>query len=179
MVERLQDGGEGAEAVEKAFGIAERIIRLVGVYLKAQAVILLVIMVICCLGLWLGRIGHGLTLGILAGLLDALPFIGTGIVLMPTAFWQLVNGRIGAAVLCVVVYVACMGAREFLEPKLMGEKTGIYPIFMLLSVYAGVKLFGVSGIIKGPLAMVILLELWRYFMGREKECPCGGGEEKL
>ena len=179
MVERLQDGGEGAEAVEKAFGIAERIIRLVGVYLKAQAVILLVIMVICCLGLWLGRIGHGLTLGILAGILDALPFIGTGIVLMPTAFWQLVNGRIGAAVLCVVVYVACMGAREFLEPKLMGEKTGIYPIFMLLSVYAGVKLFGVSGIIKGPLAMVILLELWRYFMGREKECPCGGGPEKL
>lgn len=51
-----------------------------------------------------------------------------------------------------------MGAREFLEPKLMGEKTGIYPIFMLLSVYAGVKLFGVSGIIKGPLAMVILLD---------------------
>lgn len=76
MVERLQDGGEGAEAVEKAFGIAERIIRLVGVYLKAQAVILLVIMVICCLGLWLGRIGHGLTLGILAGILDALPLSG-------------------------------------------------------------------------------------------------------
>ena len=179
MVERLQDGGEGAETVEKVFGIAERIIRLVGVYLKAQAVILLVIMVICCLGLWLGRVGHGLTLGILAGILDALPFIGTGIVLVPTAFWQLVNGRVGAAVLCVVIYVACMGAREFLEPKLMGEKTGIYPIFMLLSVYAGVKLFGVSGIIKGPLAMVILLELWRYFMGKEGACPCGGEAEKL
>ena len=52
-------------------------------------------------------------LGILAGMLDAFPFIGTGIVLMPTAFWQLVNGRFGAAILCVVIYVACMGAREF------------------------------------------------------------------
>lgn len=170
MVERLQEGGEGAQALEKVFGIGERIIHLVAVYLKAQVLILLVIMVICCLGLWIGKVGNGLILGILAGILDALPFIGTGIVLMPTAFWQLVNGRIGGALLCVVLYVACMGAREFLEPKLMGKKTGIYPVFMLLSVYTGVKLFGVSGIIKGPLAMVILMEIWKYLWEKESGC---------
>lgn len=168
MVEKLQEGGESAQAIEKLFGVAERIIRLVAVYLKAQALILLVIMLICCLGLWIGRVGNGFVLGILAGILDALPFIGTGIVLMPTAFWQLVNGRIGGALLCVALYVVCIGAREFLEPKLMGKKTGIYPVFMLLSVYAGVKLFGVAGIIKGPLALVILMEVWNYLWDVDK-----------
>ncbi len=128
MMERLQEGGEGSEIIEKVFDIGERIIRLVAVYLKAQAVILLVIMLICCIGLWIGKVENAF-LGILAGMLDALPFIGTGIVLMPTAFWQLVNGRFGAAILCVVIYVACMGAREFLEPKLMGSKTGMSPVF--------------------------------------------------
>ncbi len=160
MVKRLQDGGEGEELLRNLFGILERIIRLVAVYLKAQALILAVIMLICCIGLWVGKVGHALTLGILAGILDALPFIGTGIVLMPTALWQMVNGRFIASAWCVVLYVGCVGVREFLEPKLMGKRTGIYPIFMLLSVYAGVKLFGLSGILKGPLALVVLTEIW-------------------
>lgn len=167
IAKRLQEGGESSEIIEKVFAIGERIIRLVTVYLKAQVLILLVIMVICCLGLWIGKVENSFLLGILAGMLDALPFIGTGIVLMPTAFWQLVNGRIGASILCVVIYVVCMGAREFLEPKLMGSKTGISPVFMLLSVYAGVKLFGISGIIKGPLAMVVLLEIWKCLWNKE------------
>ena len=182
MVERLQEGGESSEIIEKVFDIGERIIRLVAVYLKAQAVILLVIMLICCIGLWIGKVENAFLLGILAGMLDALPFIGTGIVLMPTAFWQLVNGRFGAAILCVVIYVACMGAREFLEPKLMGSKTGISPVFMLLSVYAGVKLFGISGIIKGPLAMVVLLEIWKCLWNKDSggsSFSCEKSEKKL
>ena len=164
LLKRLQDGGEGEAFLKKGLGIAERIIRLAGVYLKAQCMILVTIMLLCCLGLWIGKVSHGLTLGILAGFLDALPFIGTGIVLMPTALWQMVNGRFGAAAWCVALYVCCVGVREFLEPKLMGKRTGIYPVFMLLSVYAGVKLFGLSGILKGPLALVVLVEIF----GREE-----------
>ena len=61
---------------------------------------------------------------------------------------------------CLAVYICCVGAREFLEPKLMGKRTGVYPVFMLLSVYAGVKLFGLSGILKGPLSLVVLMELF-------------------
>ena len=139
---------------------AERIFRLAAAYIKAQALILLVIMGTACALLWLGRVKNALVLGFFAGILDALPFIGTGIILIPTALWQLVNGRPGLALWCLAVYMVCMGEREFLEPKLMGKRTGIYPVFMLLSVYAGVKLFGLSGILKGPLSLVVLLELF-------------------
>ena len=146
---------------------AERILSLVLEYVKAQALILLVIMAIASAGLWLGKVGNAFVLGFFAGILDALPFIGTGVILLPTALWQLICGRAGTALWCLAVYICCVGAREFLEPKLMGKRTGVYPVFMLLSVYAGVKLFGLSGILKGPLSLVVLMELFR----KKEEAP--------
>ena len=146
---------------------AERILSLVLEYVKAQALILLVIMAIASAGLWLGKVGNAFVLGFFAGILDALPFIGTGVILLPTALWQLICGRAGTALWCLAVYICCVGARELLEPKLMGKRTGVYPVFMLLSVYAGVKLFGLSGILKGPLSLVVLMELFR----KKEEAP--------
>lgn len=146
---------------------AERILSLVLEYVKAQALILLVIMAIASAGLWLGNVGNAFVLGFFAGILDALPFIGTGVILLPTALWQLICGRAGTALWCLAVYICCVGARELLEPKLMGKRTGVYPVFMLLSVYAGVKLFGLSGILKGPLSLVVLMELFR----KKEEAP--------
>ena len=105
-------------------------------------------------------LSHPFFLGILAGILDVLPFIGTGVVLIPTAIIQLINGKILKAVVCVILYVLCIGARELMEPKLMGKKLGIYPVILLMSIYAGVKLFGIAGIIKGPLGVVLFKQLF-------------------
>ena len=178
-------GQSGKEAGERekpgnrllmaAFAAAERILRLVLEYVKAQVLILLVIMAVASVGLWLGKVGNAFVLGFFAGILDALPFIGTGIILLPTALWQLICGRAGTALWCLAVYICCVGAREFLEPKLMGKRTGVYPVFMLLSVYAGVKLFGLSGILKGPLSLVVLMEL---FGKREEETRRESSGEK-
>ena len=175
--EREQDDGgkwktDSAEKPESrlltaVLAAAERILSLVLEYVKAQALILLVIMAIASAGLWLGKVGNAFVLGFFAGILDALPFIGTGVILLPTALWQLICGRAGTALWCLAVYICCVGARELLEPKLMGKRTGVYPVFMLLSVYAGVKLFGLSGILKGPLSLVVLMELFR----KKEEAP--------
>ncbi len=175
--EREQDDGgkwktDSAEKPESrlltaVIAAAERILSLVLEYVKAQALILLVIMAIASAGLWLGKVGNAFVLGFFAGILDALPFIGTGVILLPTALWQLICGRAGTALWCLAVYICCVGARELLEPKLMGKRTGVYPVFMLLSVYAGVKLFGLSGILKGPLSLVVLMELFR----KKEEAP--------
>ena len=183
--EREQDDGgkwktDSAEKPESrlltaVIAAAERILSLVLEYVKAQALILLVIMAIASAGLWLGKVGNAFVLGFFAGILDALPFIGTGVILLPTALWQLICGRAGTALWCLAVYICCVGARELLEPKLMGKRTGVYPVFMLLSVYAGVKLFGLSGILKGPLSLVVLMEL---FGKREEETRRESSGEK-
>ncbi len=72
--------------------------------------------------------------------------IGTGIVLIPTAIWQLLNENPQGAAFASVTYVACIAARELLEPRLLGAQIGLPPVLMLLSVYAGVKVFGAGGI---------------------------------
>ncbi|MBQ7839556.1 MAG: AI-2E family transporter [Lachnospiraceae bacterium] len=141
-----------------AWRYVEKIVHLIGGYLKAQLKIMTVISVVAVAGLLASRIQGAVLLGLLAGILDALPFVGTGIVFLPTALWQLLHGKWGVTVWIIVVYVACIGARELLEPRLLGKQLGIYPVMMLFAVYAGVKVFGITGIFLGPLYVVLLKE---------------------
>ena len=136
------------------------LLHTIGTYVKAQLIIILIIAIICCVGLRISGIPFPYLLGIPAGLLDALPFIGTGVILIPTAIIQLLNGNVGRAIVCIILYIICIVARELLEPKLIGKQLGIYPVILLLSIYAGIQLFGISGIIKGPLGIVIFKQLF-------------------
>ena len=136
----------------------DRILRMTGGYCRAQLKILVIISGITVVGLWIGKVRNGLWIGLLAGILDALPMIGTGIVLIPTAIWQLLNENPQGAAFASVTYVACIAARELLEPRLLGAQIGLPPVLMLLSVYAGVKVFGAGGIFLGPLYTVLYTE---------------------
>lgn len=128
-------------------------------FFKAQGVILLVIAVLCSVTLSAAGVEGGILLGVLAGLLDMLPFVGTGIVLVPLSVWQLLNGHYVRMAVCLALYGVCVLTRELLEPRLIGKKVGIAPICILFSVYAGLKLFGVGGIVKGPLALIVIFEI--------------------
>ena len=67
-----------------------------------------------------------------------------------------------------MLYGVCALLREFLEPKLIGNKIGIWPVAILFSVFAGIRLFGVAGVIKGPLGLVIIWETCRYLFEKDK-----------
>ncbi len=137
------------------------VIRYVAVYVKAQFFIMSMIAGLCALGLSLAGTSQGVFWGFLAGILDAFPFIGTGIVLIPLAVVEFLGGRTVAALTCVGLYVTCILLRETMEPRLIGKRIGVRPIWILISLYVGIRLFGVAGIIKGPLGFIILWELKR------------------
>lgn len=165
----IMDKLHNKKELESVFGIGKRVLKHVGTFLKAQLIILIIISLICAAVLCVAGIEGGLAIGLLTGFMDMLPFIGTGLILMPLAFWQILNGYYAKAAICVILYVVCAITRELLEPKLIGEKMGVFPVIILFSVYAGVKLFGVFGIIKGPLAMITIFELYLYMKERKKE----------
>ncbi|WP_342757571.1 AI-2E family transporter [Kineothrix sedimenti] len=150
------------EELEGVLEIGKRVFGHVAGFVKTQLIILFIISILCAVTLSFAKIEGGILLGMLTGFMDMLPFIGTGMVLMPLAFWQILNGYYGKAVICVVLYVSCMIIREFLEPKLVGAQVGILPVCILFAVYAGVKLFGIFGIIKGPLALITIYEVYLY-----------------
>lgn len=136
------------------------IIRYVATFVKAQLLIMLLIGSICSVVLTLLRIPSGMFWGILAGVLDALPLFGTGIVLVPLAIMQLLSGKYLAGVLCLGLYVVCIFTRELLEPRLIGDKMGIPPLVVLATIYAGIQLFGLFGIIKGPLGFILVQQTY-------------------
>lgn len=152
------------------------IIRYIATYVKAQLIIMSAISLLAALVLGFSGIRHGVLWGIMAGLLDALPFIGTGIVLAPLALVQLFEGHYGIAVICLLLYGACAFLREMLEPRLIGKRMGISPIAVLTAVYAGIRLFGLWGIIKGPLGFMIIYQTWQSLQRRLRELePPGEG----
>ncbi len=155
------------------------ITRYIATFVKAQLAIMLTIGCLCAIVLGISGISGGVFWGILAGTLDALPFLGTGIVLVPIVVIQLLEGSYGRAILCVLLYVACILVREFLEPKLIGKRMGIPPLAVLASIYAGLKLFGVTGLIKGPLGFVLVHQIYLSFQraGWWKESASAGSEK--
>ena len=147
-------------ALDGFMNMMNGIIHTVGKFLKAQLILILMIMGVCVGGFYLIGISSPVLLGFLAGIMDALPFIGTSIILIPTAIILFLENKIWQGAVCLVLYVICVAIREFMEPKLVGKELDIFPVVMLISIFAGAKLFGLSGIIKGPLAVVLYKNLW-------------------
>lgn len=149
--------------------IAGRMWKQGGMYLKAQMMIIAVVCVLCAAGLWLLGNPYFLLLGILIGVTDALPFIGTGTVLLPMAVYYALRGSyaaaLGHALLCLMTYLL----REFLEPRLIGAKLGIYPFVMIVVVYAGLYLYGPAGVLLGPVTLLLVMEILREMRGAEEE----------
>lgn len=131
-------------------------------YVRAQAMILLIISGVCMGSLSIFGVQCGYLWGFLAGLSDSLPFVGTGVVLVPLGIWHLIQGKIFQAIICFLLYIFCMVLREWLEPKWIGKGVGISPIWILLSIFAGIQLFGLWGIIKGPIGTVIVWQSYCY-----------------
>ena len=148
----------------------KKLICLIGAYLRAQIEIILVVSLICFIGFALCDYDYPYVWGIVTGLLDVLPFIGTGVVLLPIAVLQLLMGNEWSAIVLVITFVVSALSREILEPKLIGAKMGVIPIAILLSVYVGAKVFGPAGVIWGPLYMLMLYEIYKKLYG-ENEIP--------
>lgn len=156
---RFVEWVKGEDSFRFLWAVLQGVLSYLTTFFKAQGVILLVIAVLCSVVLSVVGVEGGIFLGVLAGVLDMLPFIGTGIVLVPLSLWQLLNEHYVRMIVCLALYGACALTRELLEPKLIGKETGVAPILILFSVYAGLKLFGVGGIIKGPLALIVIFEI--------------------
>lgn len=165
LMERIKEEKD----LEGVIFVCKKVLLYVKTFVKAQIVLLIIISTLCALTLSLIGMKGGILYGLITGFMDMFPFIGTGIMLMPLAFCMLINGKVKQAVICLVLYAVCALTREFLEPKLIGNKVGVWPVGILFAVFGGIKLFGIAGIVKGPLSLVIICEICRYLWKREEK----------
>ena len=106
------------------------------------------------------QIGSPIIWGGIMGVMAFLPIVGIGIILMPTALIFLLKGQIGQAIFIAVFYfVLSMSIEYLLKPKLVGRKVKMHTLVVFLSIIGGLSVFGVLGIIYGPLIITAFLTL--------------------
>ena len=89
-----------------------------------------------------------------AALVDALPFFGCGVIVVPWALWCLVSGNARRGVILVIMQTVITVVRQFAEPKIIGQMTGVHPFVVLALLFAGLKIGGIAGMVTAPIALI-------------------------
>jgi predicted PurR-regulated permease PerM len=98
--------------------------------------------------------------GVIMALLAFLPIVGVGAVFLPAALYLILQGRLAAGIFFIVFYAVLSGGIEYLfKPKLVGKRVQMHTLLVFLSIIGGLKLFGILGIIYGPLVVTAFLTL--------------------
>lgn len=137
-----------------------RIISCVKNWIRAQFRIMAVVSLECAAGYYLLHIPLFPLWALLTGIIDALPVFGTGTVFFPWIAIAALQGDYAFALWLGALYLITWLTREFLEPRLLGDGLGLLPVCFLMSVIAGLKLFGGLGLFSGPFGVLLIRELW-------------------
>ena len=106
------------------------------------------------------NVKYPLLIALITAFVDALPILGSGTVLVPWAIISALDGDINLGIALVVLWIIMCVVRQFVEPKVVSNKLGIHPIFTLIAMYTGFKLFGVMGLLIGPIALIIIKSIF-------------------
>lgn len=136
--------------------------RLLNVYFKIQLEIMAINAGICIAGLMLIGNPYAVVIGIIIGLVDALPFFGTGTVLIPWAFVEILMRQWKSAAVLLTVYLLTYFIREIMESQCMGNRLGVSSFTMLMVIFVGIMVYGILGFILGPVSYVIIKALVQY-----------------
>ena len=159
-----------------ALSAAKRILfSSLGKLLRAYSIIMVSTAAQVAIGLLLMRLigiytGENLwAIVAVVAVLDFLPAVGAGFVLTPWALYSLIMGQFGLALGLILIYVVITVVHQVLEPKVMAANLGLPPVVTIASMYIGLQLFGIVGIILAPILMTLLkvlndegiIKLWK------------------
>lgn len=108
-------------------------------------------------GWWLLGLPAPLFWGVVILVLELVPLLGSFVVLLPAAAWAFLNGDVWTGVGLLVLNFVMVGLiDDVVRPYLIGRRGGVHPALVLVGIVGGLPLFGVSGLILGPLLMGLL-----------------------
>ena len=125
-------------------------------WLRAELLLILTTFVILLAGFtWMG-LEYALLAAVFTALVDALPVLGTGTVLVPWALGRLLLGDTGQALALLALYAVGMLVHTLLEPRLLAGQVDLPPITALLAMYLGFHFMGVGGMVLMPVCLLLL-----------------------
>lgn len=111
------------------------------------------------LGLWCLGVENCLILGIICGILDMLPYVGTILVFFPLMIYNVMEKKYIIALAIMLLYILIAINRQIMEAKFLSVNLNIPPLYIIISMYVGIKLFGLIGLFMGPLYVISVKEI--------------------
>lgn len=130
--------------------------KLVRAYLKLMVITFFQLLV----GLMLLGIPNALVISAVIALVDFMPVLGTGTVMIPWAVIELLAGKIYLGVGIAIVYAIIAVVRNIIEPRIVGNHIGLHPLVTLLAMVIGLKTLGFAGMVFFPIGILILKHLY-------------------
>ncbi|GAB2569851.1 sporulation integral membrane protein YtvI [Gracilibacillus alcaliphilus] len=129
-------------------------------YIRAQILLLLITFCFIVAGLFIFQVPHAISIALLIAIVDLLPILGTGAVFVPWSLYLFISGNNGLAIGLFCLYLLILLQRQLLEPKIVANALGVYPIISILTIYLGYQMFGLVGIWAGPLLLFVGTACW-------------------
>lgn len=145
-------------------------------FVRAELTLISMTLVIVLIGLLILRVNYAITIALVCGIVDILPYLGTGVVFVPWIIYEFITGSLPLAIGLTVLYIVVIVQRQIMEPKILSSSIGMNPLATLIALFIGFKTVGFLGLILGPITLVLLTalirahvfhDIWNYIMGKK------------
>ena len=146
-------------------------------FVRAQATLVSITTVIILIGLLILRIDYAITIALVTGIVDIIPYLGTGAVFVPWIIYEAIAGEMSTAIGLGILYVVVLVQRQIMEPKILSSSIGLDPLATLIALFVGFKTIGFLGLIVGPVILVIFntlqranvfRDIWAFIKGKDE-----------
>ena len=110
-------------------------------------------------GFFILKVRYAVLLAVVTAIVDMLPVLGTGTVLVPWGLVCIIIGDSGRGIGLLALYGTITVIRQIIEPKIVGASIGLYPLITLVAMYCGLKIMGFSGLFVFPIITIVVKSL--------------------
>ncbi len=147
--------------IKKAYTVLKETFSTIAGYIRVYGKIILITFAELYIAFTIIRLlGHNIPypflLAIVIALVDILPILGVGTVLIPWFVWLFTIGDYSFGMAILITHVVIFIIRQIIEPKLVSKQFGIHPLITLFAMYAGFKVSGIFGLVLGPVTLMML-----------------------
>ncbi len=113
-------------------------------------------------------IDYAFTAAILTAMVDILPIVGAGSVLVPWGIGLIIFGDYFRGIGLIIMFILITILRQVIEPRVVGGVIGLHPLVTLISIYAGINLFGFAGVFIVPLTVLMIKNYLDFYNNKGK-----------
>ncbi|MDF2556987.1 MAG: rane protein ytvI [Bacillales bacterium] len=128
-------------------------------FIRAQLIIVSLTTIVSIIGCFIIGVKNPVTMGLIVGTCDFLPYIGTAICFIPWILFSFITGKTLLGIGLLGLFGVILVQRQLLEPKIIASNMGIDPLATLIVMFVGLKLMGVLGVLFGAIILVVFTTL--------------------